>query len=67
MAYERVMGMQIDDAEWYRKYREAMEPLLIKSGGRFRYDFRIAEVLRSETAKKINRVFVIAARHGAGG
>jgi uncharacterized protein (DUF1330 family) len=59
MAYERVVAMQVDDAESYRKYREAMEPLLIKSGGRFRFDFWIAEVLRSETAKKMNRVFVI--------
>jgi uncharacterized protein (DUF1330 family) len=59
LAYERVMGMQIDDAEGYRKYREAMEPLMIQHGGRIRYDFWIGEVLHNETDKKINRVFVI--------
>ena len=37
-----------------------MMPLLKACGGRFRYDFRVSEVLHGETSEPINRVFVIA-------
>lgn len=57
--YENVVGLQVTDEEGYRRYREAMTPLLEACGGGFRYDFRVAEVLRSETEAPINRVFLI--------
>lgn len=60
MPYEAVMGMQIKHAAGYAAYREAMTPLLEKAGGRFRYDFWIDEVLKSESDKQINRVFIIS-------
>jgi uncharacterized protein (DUF1330 family) len=54
------MGLQIEDTAGYQAYRDAMTPLLEKAGGSFRYDFRIQEVLKSETGKRINRVFIIS-------
>lgn len=57
--YERLMGLQIIDDAKYRAYREAMTPLLQASGGGFGYDFKIAEVLKSQTGAPINRVFTI--------
>jgi uncharacterized protein (DUF1330 family) len=60
MAYERIMGLYVNDDEVYQKYRETMEPILNKMGGSFGFDFKISEVLRSKTHKHINRVFTIA-------
>lgn len=59
MSYELVIGMEIKDDAAYARYREAMAPLLAEHGGGFRYDFKIAEVLRNEAGRAINRVFVI--------
>jgi len=59
MTFERIMAMEIKDEERYQLYREAMEPLLNQAGGRFGYDFRIQEVLRSKSDGPINRVFTI--------
>ncbi len=53
------MGLQVDDEETYRRYREAMTPILARYGGKFRYDFWLGETLISETDKPMNRVFVI--------
>jgi uncharacterized protein (DUF1330 family) len=36
-----------------------MRPILESYNGRFVYDFRISEVLASETENEINRVFTI--------
>src|SRR3954465_12365536 len=55
----RVFGAQVDDEATYRRYREAMTPLLHERGGAFRYDFVVSRVLISETASPINRVFMI--------
>ena len=59
MAFERLVGLQVDDQEAYTRYREAMMPILLRYGGGFGYDFHIAEVLRSATPDPINRVFTI--------
>ncbi len=59
MAFERLVGLDVTDDDGYQKYRAAMSPLLAQHGGGFRYDFRIAEVLRSETNARMNRVFTI--------
>jgi uncharacterized protein (DUF1330 family) len=59
MAFERCVGLMVHDEAGYRRYREAMVPLLHAAGGRFRYDFRVSEVLIAETSAPINRVFLI--------
>lgn len=59
MAFQRIMGLNVIDDERYQAYRQAMEPILNDMGGRFGYDFKIAEVLRSKTDAPINRVFTI--------
>ncbi len=59
MAYEILVGLNVLDDDLYSQYRAAMKPILIRFGGGFGYDFRIAEVLLSEVNKKINRVFTI--------
>lgn len=58
--HEALVGLHVTDEAGYRRYREGMLPLLEACGGRFRYDFQVSEVLRSETREPINRVFVIA-------
>lgn len=59
MAFEMLVALQVTDDDGYARYREAMTPILARFGGGFRYDFRIAEVLRQETEAPINRVFTI--------
>lgn len=56
---ERLVALQVDDKDSYRKYREGMTPRLEACGGSFGYDFEIAEVLKSEADHPINRVFTI--------
>jgi uncharacterized protein (DUF1330 family) len=60
MAFERWVGLLVHDEEGYRRYREAMTPLLHQAGGRFRYDFRVSQTLICESPDPINRVFLIA-------
>lgn len=59
MAFERWIGLEIRDPETYARYREHMRPILEKYGGHFRYDFWIAETLRSESEKPIERLFAL--------
>ncbi len=59
MVYEILVGLQVTNDKVYRDYREKMTPALIECGGGFGYDFRIAEVLKSQTENEINRVFTI--------
>lgn len=59
MAFEMLVGLQVTDDAGYARYREAMAPILARFGGGFRYDFRVAEVLRQEPESPINRVFTI--------
>lgn len=56
---EVLVGLDVSDDEAYDAYREAMKPILESFGGGFGYDFRIAEVLKSESDVDINRVFTI--------
>ncbi len=56
---EYLIGLYVTDDEMYKKYRTAMFPILQKHGGDFGYDFKIAEVLKSEVKQPINRVFTI--------
>ncbi|MFV8752617.1 DUF1330 domain-containing protein [Nannocystaceae bacterium ST9] len=54
-----LVGLWVADPEGYRRYRAGMTPILARYGGRFGYDFVIAEVLRSEVDTPINRVFTL--------
>ena len=54
-----LVGLNVTDDEAYRSYRAGMTPLLEGIGGGFGYDFKISEVLRSETEAPINRLFTI--------
>lgn len=60
MAHENLVGLHVTDESSYQRYREHMTPILSRYGGGFRYDFKIAETLRSATPAVINRVFVIS-------
>ena len=57
--YQNLVALNVIDEESYKKYREGMIPILKAHGGGFNYDFRISEVLISQTENKINRVFTI--------
>ncbi len=59
MPFENLVGLDVADEATYQSYREAMLPILNRYGGGFRYDFRVSEVLKSETDSEINRVFII--------
>jgi len=59
MAYERIMGIYVSDAEEYQRYREAMIPILHSYGGSFGFDFEVSKVLLSKTDDEINRVFTL--------
>lgn len=59
MAFEMMVGLTVINEDIYSDYREAMKPLLEQHGGGFRYDFKISEVLKSESSHPINRVFAI--------
>lgn len=59
MALENLVGLDVSDDASYQAYREAMTPILTRYGGGFRYDFRVGEVLKSESDARINRLFII--------
>jgi uncharacterized protein (DUF1330 family) len=59
MTHEMLVGLHVTDEASYQAYREAMTPMLAACGGGFRYDFRVGETLRSETAEPITRLFTI--------
>ena len=54
-----LVGLNIVDDAKYQEYRENMQPILSEYGGGFNYDFKISEVLLTETGNDINRVFTI--------
>jgi len=56
---EMLVGLNVRDEKMYQDYREAMYPILEKKGGGFRYDFVVAETLKSQVSHDINRVFTI--------
>ena len=57
---EVLVGLEVLDDEQYTRYREGMTPILEAHGGFFRYDFRIAEVLKTDAPHPINRLFIIS-------
>ncbi len=59
MVHEMIVGLTVSDDAVYARYRAAMAPLLAEHGGGFRFDFTVAQVLRSEADHPINRVFAI--------
>ena len=59
MTFETIVALNIADDITYQHYRLAIAPLLEQFGGGFRYDFRVSQVLKSESDHDINRVFVI--------
>ena len=68
MTRENLVGLNVIDDEGYQRYRDEMTPILERYGGGFRYDFKVARVLKAVTDEPINRVFLIyfadeAARH----
>jgi len=59
LARELLVGLNVVDETGYARYRQGIAPILDKYGGGFRYDFRIAETLRSDAEAPINRLFTI--------
>jgi uncharacterized protein (DUF1330 family) len=59
VAYEVTFGIQVMDEVMYADYRKGISALLRDHGGRFRYDFKVSDVLISESDSPINRVFII--------
>lgn len=59
MSYEILVGLNVIDDLKYNDYRSAMRPILVSYNGRFGYDFKVSEVLKSEGSSDINRVFTI--------
>jgi len=60
MAIEMLVGLHVVDEEGYQLYRDEMTPILESYGGGFSYDFRVSEVIKSQTKTPINRVFTIS-------
>ncbi len=54
------VGLEVTDHEMYARYRAGMRPILAEYGGRFDYDFVVAEVLQSLDAPRINRLFTLS-------
>jgi uncharacterized protein (DUF1330 family) len=60
MSFERIIGLEVVDDVGYQQYREHMMPILKQYGGSFGFDFKVSEVLKSNTEDPINRVFTIS-------
>ena len=58
-SFEMLVGLNVINDLEYQKYREGMMPILKNYKGEFGYDFKVSEVLKSETDNNINRVFTI--------
>lgn len=58
--HDMLVGLHVIDEAIYNAYRAAMRPILQRYRGGFRYDFKVAETLLSETDTEINRVFIIS-------
>lgn len=59
MVFEMLVGLEVADDEQYTNYRTAMMPILESYGGGFGCDFKVSEVVLSQTNHPINRVFTI--------
>ncbi|MEX0829684.1 MAG: DUF1330 domain-containing protein [Nitrospirales bacterium] len=60
MGLEMLVGLHVVDEEAYQSYRNEITPILENYGGGFGYDFKVSEVLKSQTKDPINRVFTIS-------
>ncbi len=60
MYYHRIIAMNVTDPVGYKKYRDAMIPMLHAVGGKFSYDFDIARTFISEAKHPVTRVFMIS-------
>ncbi len=58
--HEALVALEITDEAGYQRYRDGMTPILESYGGRFRWDFRVAEVLKHDGEKRVNRVFILS-------
>jgi len=54
-----LVGLDVFNDNLYQEYRKNMKPILSLHEGGFGYDFKISEVLLSETGTHINRAFTI--------
>ncbi len=59
MSLEILVGLNVTDDAAYSTYRSGITPILAIHRGSFGYDFKVAEVLKSESEVPINRVFTI--------
>ena len=66
MSFEMIVGLFVVDQQKYTQYRAEIAPLLQAEGGRFRYDFEVSRVLKSDAGHDINRLFVSFIRHEFG-
>jgi uncharacterized protein (DUF1330 family) len=57
--HEILVALNVIDDQKYQEYRKSMMPILKDHGGGFNYDFRVSDVLISQTEHDINRVFTI--------
>jgi uncharacterized protein (DUF1330 family) len=55
----KIVGLDVRDDSMYRRYREAMTPILHRYGGAFGYDLVVGEVLKSPVEARINRLFTM--------
>ena len=53
------LAMDIADADEYSKYRRAIAPVLDRYGGRVMHEFRVSEVVQSDSDVPVNRVATI--------
>ena len=58
-AVEMLVGLYVVDDQAYQSYRSAITPILEGYGGGIGYDFRVSEVLLTQTEAPINRLFTI--------
>ncbi len=54
-----LVGLQVTDERAYASYRDAAAPFLLRHGGAFGCDFRVAETLKADAGHTINRVFTL--------
>lgn len=57
--FELLVGVNVTSEDGYQTYRDNIAPILTEHGGGFGYDFRVSEVLKSQSENLINRVFTI--------
>ena len=58
--FEMLVGMRVTHEAAYARYRAAMTPILESMGGCFRYDMRVAELLKGDAAEPFNRLFILS-------